>query len=102
MTESAPGRRNISITSSSLATGTSDQVSCQNCNRSDVCASSGRPISIVSAGRQLPVDSGGKASSEMVIERGQLGNDEYRELRATIRERGTARLFVITITVVAW
>ena len=38
----------------------------------------------------------------MVIERGQLGNDEYRELRATIRERGTARQFVITITVVAW
>lgn len=38
----------------------------------------------------------------MVIERGQLGAEEYRELRATIRERGTARLFVITITVVAW
>ena len=38
----------------------------------------------------------------MVIERGQLGADEYRELRATIRERGTARLFVIMITVVAW
>jgi len=47
-------------------------------------------------------DSGGKASFEMVIERGQLAAEEYRELRATIRERGTARLFVITITVVAW
>jgi len=47
-------------------------------------------------------NSGGKASSEMVIDRGQLGAEEYRELRATIRERGTARLFVIAITVVAW
>jgi hypothetical protein len=38
----------------------------------------------------------------MVLDPAQTSSEEYRELRATIRERGTARLFVMTITLVAW
>jgi hypothetical protein len=38
----------------------------------------------------------------MASERPDLGLEEYRGLRATIRQRGTARLFVTTITFVSW
>jgi hypothetical protein len=31
-----------------------------------------------------------------------FAQEEYRALRATIRERGTARVFVVVLTVVAW
>src|SRR5262245_24708088 len=38
----------------------------------------------------------------MATERPDLAVEEYRALRATIRERGTARLVVTTITFVSW
>ena len=38
----------------------------------------------------------------MASERGDLALEEYRALRATIRERGTARALVTTITFVFW
>jgi hypothetical protein len=38
----------------------------------------------------------------MATDRPDLAVEEYRALRATIRERGTARLIVTTITFVSW
>lgn len=38
----------------------------------------------------------------MAPDRSQLALEEYRALRATIRERGTARVVVTTITFVSW
>lgn len=38
----------------------------------------------------------------MTTDRPDLALEEYRALRATIRERGTARLVVTTITFVSW
>ncbi len=38
----------------------------------------------------------------MASERPELSLEEYRGLRATIRERGTARVIVTTITFVSW